>query len=332
MFTKLGLDAVTEAVYRGKLAHPQDGIAELAARLEMNGRDVRQALIRLSEMALVRISGEDRSQVRAVDPRLGMEILLARQQAELSAQQQRIEATRAAAAELIAEYADSALPGSQAGLRYLQGIDAIRDQIELLSSEVREELLTFAPGGPQAPGNMKASKPLNRALLERGIRMRTIYLDSIRRDQPTYEHAEWLESLGAQVRTVPTLPNRVIVFDRRAALIAADTDNTGAGAALVTSPGMITLLCSLFEHVWQSAEPLGATVRSDSGSLTKQQLAVLRMMAEGRTDESIANSLGVSTRTVRRTVTCLLSDLDARSRFQAGVHAVQLGHLPSTRD
>ncbi|WP_030385698.1 helix-turn-helix domain-containing protein [Streptomyces sp. NRRL S-241] len=332
MFTRLGLDAVTEAVYRGMLAHPQDGVAELAARLEMDGRGVRNALVRLSEMALVRISDEDRSQARVVDPRLGMEILLARQQAELTAQQQRIETTRAAAAELIATYADTTVPNSQAGLRYLQGIDEIRDQIELLSGEIREEFLTFAPGGPQTPENMTASRPLNRALLERGIRMRTIYLDSIRRDQPTVEHAEWLESLGAQVRTVPTLPNRVIIFDRRAALIAADTGNTGAGAALVTSPGMITLLCSLFEHVWHSAEPLGAAARSESGTLTKQQLAVLRMMAEGRTDEAIANGLGVSSRTVRRTATGLLSDLNARSRFQAGVRAVQLGHLPPTSD
>ncbi|MGW6565220.1 LuxR C-terminal-related transcriptional regulator [Streptomyces sp. NPDC054975] len=328
----VGLDGVTEAVYRAKLAHPQDGIAELASRLDMDEQEVRGALVRLSEMALVRMSGEDRTQVRAVDPRLGMEILLARQQAELTAQQQRIEATRAAAAELIAEYAESAAPASHAGLRYLHGIDAIRDQLELLNDEVQEEFLTFAPGGPQTPENMRASRPLNRRLLERGVAMRTIYLDSIRRDQPTYEHAEWLESLGAQVRTVPTLPNRVIVVDRRAALIAADTDNTGAGATLVTSPGMITLLCSLFEHVWDSAEPLGAVVRSEPDSLTKQQLAVLRLMADGRTDESIANSLGVSTRTVRRIATGLLTDLNARSRFQAGVRAVQRGHLPATPD
>ncbi|GAA0272071.1 hypothetical protein GCM10010302_07060 [Streptomyces polychromogenes] len=332
MFTRLGLDAVTEAVYRGMLAHPQDGVAELAARLAMDGQDVRDALVRLSEMALVRICDDEGSQARVVDPRLAMELLLARQQAELTAQQQRMETARAAAAELIAVYAETPAPDSQAGLRYLQGIDAIRDQIELLSGEVREEFLTFAPGGPQAPENMRASRPLNRSMLERGIKMRTIYLDSIRRDQPTIEHAEWLESLGAQVRTVPTLPNRVIVFDRRAALIAADTGNTGAGAALVTSPGMITLLCSLFEHVWRSADPLGTTPRSEAGALSKQQLAVLRMMAEGRTDEAIANGLGVSSRTVRRTVTGLLSELNARSRFQAGVRAVQLGHLPATPD
>jgi DNA-binding NarL/FixJ family response regulator len=55
-------------------------------------------------------------------------------------------------------------------------------------------------------------------------------------------------------------------------------------------------------------------------------------MAQGLTDDAIAHHLGVSTRTVRRTVSGLLVQLDARSRFQAGVQAVQLGHLPGTPD
>lgn len=330
MFTGLGLDAVTEAVYRGKLAHPRDGIAELSARLGLADDVVRDALARLSALALVRTSGGDQSRIRAVDPRLGTAILLARQQAELMAQQQKMEATRAAAAELIAEYADVVQPASAAGVRFLHGIDAIRDQVELLTSEVEHELLGFAPGGPQTPENMKASRPLNQQVLDRGVEMKTVYLDSIRRDQPTFEHALWLESRGAQVRTMPTLPNRVIVLDRRTALVATDTGDTAAGAVLITNPGLLALLCSLFDYVWQAAEPLGPAVRGERTTLSRQQLAVLLMMAEGRTDESIATSMAVSTRTVRRIVTGLLADLNVRNRFQAAVRAVQLGYLPTT--
>ncbi|MFG2653441.1 LuxR C-terminal-related transcriptional regulator [Streptomyces sp. NPDC048436] len=320
---------MTEAVYRGTLAWPGYGVQQLGAHLGLDEDTVRWALAVLSEMALVRFSGEDRDGVRAVDPRLGMEVLLARQQEQLSAQQQRIDATRAAAVKIIAAYAEEAPPAATAGMTYLHGLEAIRDQLQLLHHEVAEEFLTFATGGPQTPENMAASRPLNQNLLERGVRMRTVYLDAIRRDMPTLEHAKWLQSMGAQVRTVPTLPNRVIVIDRRAALIAADTDDTGAGAVLVTSPGMIALLCALFEQVWRSAEPIvqGAGPREKS-LLSRQQQAVLELMAEGKTDESIANGLGVSTRTVRRIVTGLLTELGARSRFQAAIRAVQLGHLP----
>ncbi|MFE5538764.1 LuxR C-terminal-related transcriptional regulator [Streptomyces sp. NPDC056492] len=327
MLMRLGLSATTEAVYRGLLAHPQDGVLDLADRLGLAEAEARSALDQLSELALVRSSAEDPGQLRAVSPRLGMEVLLARQQADLAAQQQRVEAARAAAAELIAEYSQDGAHSS-AGIEYLRGIESIREHLEVLNDQVRKEFLTFAPGGPQTPENMQASRPLNERLLGRGVRMRTIYLDSIRRDGPTLDHAMWLEDLGAQVRTVPTLPNRVIIYDREIALIAADSHDTAAGAVVVHSPGMIALLCALFDTLWQTAEPLSAALPRSPQELSKQEMETLRLMAQGRTDESIAKSLGVSTRTVRRTVTSLLARLEARSRLQAGVHAVQRGYLP----
>ncbi|MEU6492243.1 LuxR C-terminal-related transcriptional regulator [Streptomyces sp. NPDC046984] len=328
MLTRLGIDSIAEAVYRVMLAHPQEEVADWASRLDLSEHEVRDALDRLSELALVRPSTQDQTRLRAVNPLLGLEALLARQQAELAAQQQQVEASRAAIADAIAQFGRDYASEVEAGIRYIDGIDAIREHLELVNSKVREEFLTFAPGGPQTPANMAASRPLNRRLLERGVKMRTIYLDSIRRDPPTMAHAEWLESLGAQIRTAPTLPNRVIVVDRRMALVAADNRNTGTGAVVIENPGTVTLMCALFESVWQSATPLGVNSRATPGGLTKQQREVLRMMAQGCTDESIANSLGVSARTVRRIVAGLLGELGARSRFQAGAHAVQRGYLP----
>ena len=55
------------------------------------------------------------------------------------------------------------------------------------------------------------------------------------------------------------------------------------------------------------------------------------MLAEGHTDVTIAKKLGVSHRTARRVAADLLDRLSARSRFEAGVHAVQDGWLPATR-
>lgn len=332
MLSQLGIDSVTEAVYRTMLARPQGGIPDWAARLGLSDSEVRRALTRLSELALVRVSTEDHSMIHPVNPLLALDALVARQQADLAAQAEQVEASKAAVAELIAEYSQQHPSSASAGMQYLEGLDEIRDQLEALNSQVQDEFLTFAPGGPQTPENMQASRPLNRNLLERGVTMRTIYLDSIRRDPPTVAHAEWLEDLGAQIRTVPTLPNRIIVCDRRIALIAADTASTGAGAVVVTSPGMIALIVALFDHVWETAEPLGTSSRRDPGTLSKQQIEVLRLMAQGRTDESIANSLGVSTRTVRRIATGLLTHLNARSRFQAAVHAVQQGYLSASAE
>jgi DNA-binding CsgD family transcriptional regulator len=61
--------------------------------------------------------------------------------------------------------------------------------------------------------------------------------------------------------------------------------------------------------------------------LTAQESIVVRLLAEGQTDDVVARRLGVSARTVRRIVTVVMRRLDARSRFEAGVHAVQRGWL-----
>ncbi|WP_282695417.1 helix-turn-helix transcriptional regulator [Streptomyces sp. CC208A] len=330
MLERLELDEVTASVYRCKLANPQDGVQELAQRLGLSADEVRRSLALLSEMALLRGGDTDPEHGRPIDPRLALQLLHARQQAELAAQQQRMEATRAAVVELMAEIADSSPHDSgKSGVRYLEGIDAIRDQIELLSAGTRSEVLCLAPDSSMSEASIEAARPLNLRNVEQGIVMRTIYLDSIRHDNRAWEYANWLEGVGAHVRTRPVLPNRLTIVDRHSALVAVDARNTAAAAALVTSPGLTSLLVTLFEHMWETATPLGPTASAacEPDALTRQQLAVLRLMAEGRTDESIAHSLGVSTRTVGRVITGLLTRLGAKSRFQAGMRAVQSGYL-----
>ncbi|MFB6905894.1 LuxR C-terminal-related transcriptional regulator [Streptomyces bacillaris] len=294
--------------------------------------EVRAALDELSEYALARPCTEDQNQVRPVNPLLGFEALIARKQAKLAAHQQQLEESRAVIAEALAQYDLEYDTGNSVGIRHLEGIEAIREQLELLNSTVVDEFLTLAPGGAQTSANMAASRPLNQRLLERGVQMRTVYLDSIRRDPPTMAHAEWLESLGARVRTAPTLPNRVIIVDRRTALVATHSNNTSVSAVLIQHLGVVTLVCALFESIWGSAEPISAPTAPNHAGLTRQRAEVLRLMAQGNTDESIANSLGISARTVRRIASGLLEHLDARSRFQAGVHAVQRGYLPGASD
>ncbi|NEY34017.1 helix-turn-helix transcriptional regulator [Streptomyces sp. PRKS01-65] len=332
MLIDLGLDAVAEMVYREMLARPGDSFADLVSRLGMSEEELRGALDRLSELTLIRASPEDPSHVHAVSPHLGIEILLARQQAELAAQQQRVEGSRAAAARLISEFAHGQPSHSDISVHYLEGLDSIRDYLAYLNNQVEEEFLTFAPGGAQTSDNMRASQPLNKRLLERGVHMRTIYLDSILADQATAAHAEWLISHGALVRTAPSLPNRMIICDRQTAIIAVDSNHTEAGAIVVTSPGLISSLVALFESEWRSARPLSEPRAKQPGELTPQQVTALHLLAEGATDEAIARKLGVSPRTARRISTGLLSHLNARSRFQAGVHAVQDGYLPATAE
>ncbi|MEU8775012.1 LuxR C-terminal-related transcriptional regulator [Streptomyces sp. NPDC048606] len=329
MLATLGLDATTEAVYRAMLAYPREGVKALAAHLDTPEDDVRRALDTLSELSLIRPSYEQAGELRAVSPEVGMEILMARQQAELAAQQLRIEASRAAAAQLIAEFADLTPATTSPGVDQLVGLDEIRNRITALARGAQTELMTFAPGGGQHPQTLEASKPTDEALLGRGIRMRSLFQDSVRNSRPNVAYATWLTELGGEVRTSPDLPTRMMIFDRSTAVIPVSTDDSAAGAVILTGNGTLTALCALFENVWSGARPLGVAQDRAEGALTAQEATVIRLLAQGLTDEAIAKRLAVSPRTARRLAGGLMERLGAVSRFEFGVRAVQQGWLPN---
>ncbi|MFF2195027.1 LuxR C-terminal-related transcriptional regulator [Streptomyces sp. NPDC058157] len=329
MLAVLGLDATSEKVYRSMLARPQDGVSELVERLQLPVADVRRALTTLSELALLRPSYDRDGELRAVSPDVGMEILISRQQAELAAQQQRVEAFRAAAAQLVAECSDLRPKAPHPGVEHLIGLDDIRDRLGSLTRDAQTEVMTFAPDGAHSAESIEAARPLNASLLERGIRMRTIYLDSVRNHQPTVDYVTWLAEQGGRVRTTPALPTRMIIVDRATAVVPVSGDDTAASAVVVTGPAMLAALCMLFESVWQAAQPLGAAAPRTAVGLRPQESTTIRLLADGHTDDAIAKRLGVSSRTARRLATDLMDRLGARSRFEAGVRAVQHGWLPA---
>jgi DNA-binding CsgD family transcriptional regulator len=328
MLDILGLDPLSEQLYRSMLTHPMYGVAELAAHLDRPEKDVRQSLDLLSELSLICPSDQESSGFRPVPPERAMDLLLARQEARLAEEQSRIEASRAAAHRLIAEYSAlhprTASPDSER----LVGIEAIRDRLAQLGDATTSEVMTFAPGGAHPAADLEASRGPNAALLERGVRMRTIYLDSVRNHQPTLDHVGWLRARGGEVRITATLPTRMIIMDRKQALLPIALADAREGAALISNVGTIAALCALFESVWADATPLGTRPAPDPQGLPRQEAEVLRLLAAGLTDEAIAKRLGVSPRTSRRIAAELMDRLNARSRFEAGVHAVQQGLLP----
>ncbi|WP_129308294.1 LuxR C-terminal-related transcriptional regulator [Streptomyces sp. L2] len=330
MLQTLGLDAMAELVYRAMIRHPQETVADLARRLDVSQQDVGEALDRLSSLALVS-TATDPSGFRAVSASLGMELLLARQQAELLAQQQRIEASRAAAAQLIAECSDGGTGTRSSVGEEIRGIADIRLKLEELGAGAMDEVLTLAPGGAHSAADLEASRGPNSELLARGVKIRTIYLDSVRNDPQTLAHIQWLSDRGAHVRTVAALPVRLILIDHRVAVLPTSATDAALGAVVLRGQGTVTALNALFESIWNGAGPLAEPGRRDARGLTAQEAETLRLLSQGLTDEAIAHRLGVSPRTTRRIVSGLMQQLNARSRFEAGSRAVQDGWIPLAR-
>jgi DNA-binding CsgD family transcriptional regulator len=138
--------------------------------------------------------------------------------------------------------------------------------------------------------------------------------------------------MGAEVRTLPVLPLRLLVVDRSRAVLPLDPSRTSAGACIVYGAGMVAALCALFEQQWQQATPWGGQPgRGEPAPIdqapSEQERALLQLLLHGYTDDQAARKMGVSTRTVGRMTADLMTRLGARSRFQAGALAAQQGWL-----
>ncbi|MEC3997662.1 LuxR C-terminal-related transcriptional regulator [Actinacidiphila sp. DG2A-62] len=321
-----GLDALSESVYRLLLLHPEDGPPQIAGRLARSETEILGSLERLADLALVRPPGAT-GRWRALSPEAGMAVLLARQEAEAARRQAELDHSRGAMASLIAEFSRTRQSSPPSGVEIISSLQDVRERLEQLASEAVAEVLSFAPGGPQPAAVMEASRALDRQSLERGVRMRTVFLDSVRNDQATVQYAQWLNELGGTVRTVPALPLRMIIADGTTAVVPLDPGDSDQGAVLLRSPGVIAALRALFEQVWEHAKPLGEEVQRDGYGLTGQERQLLRLLSEGLTDERAAQRLGVSLRTIRRMMAALMTRLDSRSRFQAGIKVAASGWL-----
>ncbi|MCI4065237.1 helix-turn-helix transcriptional regulator [Micromonospora sp. R77] len=321
MFDILGLSTQHENVYRAMLQRPELNVAGLAEHLAVSPEDVRDALDVLADLALIRMDvGSD--QARAVRPQAGLTALLAKVEADVAVRQRQVEATRAVIAAIAHAHDDHHQVGEG---RLLQGVDAVRERLTELAHVARTECLSFTTGRAQNPDTMRAESELNQIALQRGVRIRNVYQESFRNDPATMAHANWMAGLGGQSRTTPTLPMRLVIVDRETALVPIDPLDSQRGALELRSPGVIAGLVGLFEQVWQGATPFGEKGAPDEYGLSSQERALIRLLAEGHTDESAARKLAVSLRSVQRMMTSLTERLNAASRFQAGVQASRQG-------
>lgn len=322
----VGLKAKDQDVYRALLLHPEWGIGDIEQNLSLPEEAVRAALDRLAELSLLRpSSGPER--FIAGNPEVELNPLLERLEAELDERRARLSRDRALVAALTAEYTNLRMQAGSQGVEHIDSLDNVRIRLHELARQATSEVRAFMPGGALSAAAQEAARPLDEQTLARGVRMQTVYLDSVRNDGATVEYATWFTERGGQIRTVPSLPMRLILCDRSVAVIPVNQEASQEGAFVLHLSSVVGALNHLFELVWERAAPLGETPAPDCEGPSERDLTLLKMLRDGLTDEGIARKLGVSIRTVRRLMADLLKRLNAQSRFQAGMEAVRLGWL-----
>lgn len=201
----------------------------------------------------------------------------------------------------------------------LRGEDVIGEALRLAVGSCKEELLTAQPGGGRSPALLAEALPRDLALVQRGVRQRTLYQHSVRSHRPTLAYIERVLAEGAQVRTLDEIFERVIICDRSIAFIPGIPERKSAALA-IRHPSAIEFLTKVFEHMWERAEPVSIAMDQHRPDLLTNSVrrTMLRMIVTGHTDETIAARLGVSARTVSTHIKKVSEALGSRSRAELG--------------
>ncbi|MFJ3900084.1 hypothetical protein [Streptomyces sp. NPDC090025] len=335
------LDQDTVRVYAALLARAQRTPDELAQDCGLPATSVRALLADLTELRLATSAdGEhwcaispDAAAAELLDPVEGR--LRARQHA-LEQQLEEARGLRRSLADLGPLYYESRRGSAPAsGLDLLSGAETVRAALTAAAYECREEVLAIQPGSVHRQAALEDAAPRDIAALARGVRHRFLYHHSARANLALRAYVNRVHPAGAEIRTVPEVYARMIVFDRKTAFLASPEASAAEGQPTETVPSALVVrdstviahLCGMFEILWQDGTPLlpGESGYGKAGE--EMGKAVAELLAQGLKDEAVARRLGVSVRSARRHIAALVGELKAESRFQAGVLAVRSGLL-----
>jgi len=329
--TDLGFDAGQELVYRALLRNPAASIEQLAAELRLDQPAVSQACAKLVELGVIK---PERSGSGFIVPRPAAAIgqLIEQREEELLRLYRRASDSRFVIHELESLYREPEhSDAADQGVERLTGVDAIRDRLEELSFFTRTSVFSIQPGGPQSREALEAARPLDLRGIRRGVEMRVIYEASLLEDELNRVYLRELVMGGTKVRVTRQQLERMLIMDSQVAMVPVDPANTRRGALIVRNPGLVAGLLDLFHRAWQDAEDLPWQAEGEeqpaTNKISPQDKKILELLASGCTDETSAREVGVSVRHLRRTISRLMQELGANSRFEAGVEAARRGWL-----
>ncbi|MFJ7059804.1 LuxR family transcriptional regulator [Streptomyces microflavus] len=324
MSQPLGLDELTHAVYRFALGRPGCSPDDLFSGLDAPRDDVRRSVDRLLELSLLRPLAGTLVPAR---PSLALRTLLQQRQAEIMSKQQEFADIKDVVDQLAEEYEVAQPSTSHSGWERLESQAAVLARMERLAGRATVGCMSLLPGETVGEEVLLARRPLDQHMLERGLSVWNIHLESVYNDRAALGYARWLARDGGRVGTVPTLPTWLVVYDRATALVPIDPRNPAAGAVQVSGAGFLAGLVALFERLCETMRPLDSLCGGTQDQPTSMEKEILRLMSQGLTDDAVRKKLGVGLRTARRMIADLMERLDARSRFEAGANAVDRGWL-----
>ncbi|MFG2821836.1 hypothetical protein ACGFX4_20700 [Kitasatospora sp. NPDC048365] len=205
---------------------------------------------------------------------------------------------------------------SGGSIEYVHGKALINQRLQHAMAVGMGEGLAMQPGGPRPPEMLASSMTRDLATLRQGTAMRTIYNASTRYHQPTRDYVSTLAKEGWMFRTLDEPYARLLIIDRRLAVIpVVDYDV----AAFVHDPAVITFMAEeVFERNWSRALEFDGDRAVPQQVVSRLRRTIIDLLLSGTNHRVIARRLGISERTLARHIAEMREEHNVDSLFQLG--------------
>ncbi|MEV6239223.1 helix-turn-helix domain-containing protein [Lentzea sp. NPDC051838] len=311
----LGFTDLDNAVYLALVDAPRSSAAELAGRTGAPIGPVRRAVAALVDAGLATKVVDRPTRYLPTPPDVAVETLVAQRKREL-------QDLRDAASEF-ARRLEAPSTGPAGVVELIEGDEAIQHHLAQSQRDARREVLII-----DTPPYLQGAPVQNAEELEtlaRGVGYRCIYDRQALATPGHFDQVSECIRAGEQARTLTAVSMKMQIVDREVAFLPVSFTPTETSSRLMvrTSP-MLDALLTCFESLWRQAVPIGLPAAPEPSD---RDQALLTLLATGMKDRVIAQTLGITERTLSRRVRELMVTLEADTRFQAGIQAAHLGLL-----
>lgn len=331
----LGVAETEERVYRCLIAHPGAGVRNISALLDFPTRKTRLSLERLESIGFVTHSLERPRRYVPVPPEIATKSLFHQHQ-------EAVQRAQAETESLQAQYG-AALGGEEVKERAVElivGREAGRQAYDRMQMSAREEVIALVRP-PILLHKLGTSADrghyFQRKAQARGVRYRSIVASDFLAMPHALRATQADIEAGEEVRLAPKLPLKMIITDRRIALVPIHLDCNDSVSLLIRSSAPLDAFYMLFEILWKHAALIsvgddGLKFGQCGTGLTEETEKLLILLAAGLNDKKVIAELNMGGRTLDRRIAALMRELGAHTRFQLGWLARDFSPRPRPKE
>ncbi|MFI5978432.1 LuxR C-terminal-related transcriptional regulator [Streptomyces sp. NPDC051452] len=310
--------------------NPGWSLEDVAAEARCSRGEAEQLCDELSVLGLLTPASDSSSGYLTVAPEAALSRLFSAEERQVAAHTELVSRIRESISTLARDYHRlSEVRREQVEVQTLPHPALVNAFLEDAGSTARVRMRSMHPGGPPPEELIDDMLLRDKEMESRGIKVEALY--PCRTAEVPYMAGYLADAVrpGREARTADYLPLQMLLFDDDVAVLPVDPEDSGQGALVVHGQALVCSLHALYDYCWHSATPAHPVPSSQAVEpvLDGPERVIVRMLADGVKDEVIARRLGISSRTLSRSISGLMERLGAQTRFQAALRIAESGLL-----